>query len=117
MLAPGVEIVNWATESISLDLSNSRLMSSLVPLKIAFEFLACHLGTAVYDQASQMNDIRRVLREASDGDSCFKVDRLNASAYKPFHGICFEGNDPPCLRFDPAVWVARIPSSPFEAIG
>lgn len=93
-LAPGLEIVNWATNSIRLDFSNSRLMSSLVPLKIAFEFLACHLGTAVYDEAPQINDFRRVLREEYEDDPCFKVDRLNAADYKPFHGICFEGNDP-----------------------
>src|SRR5262249_5927059 len=42
-LAPGLEVVKWSIEQIDLDLSNSRLMSPMVPLKIGFEFLACHL--------------------------------------------------------------------------
>ena len=93
-LALGLEIVKWSIEKIDLDLSDSRLMSPLVPLKIGFEFLACHLGTAIYDEAQQIQELRIALREMVEDDPCFEVERLNASEYKPFHGICFEGNDP-----------------------
>lgn len=93
-VAPGLDIINWVTESIGLDLRNSKLMSTHIPLKIAFEFLACHLGTAVYDEAPQMNNIRQALKEGHENDACFRVERLNANDYKPFHGICFEGNHP-----------------------
>jgi hypothetical protein len=94
ILAPGLEAVKWSNEKIELDLSNSRPMSPLVPFKIAFEFLALHLGTAIYDEAQQMRQLRKVLCELIEDDSCFKVERLNAAEYKPFHGICFEGNAP-----------------------
>jgi hypothetical protein len=84
-LAPGLEVVKWSVEKIDLDLSNSRLMSPLVPLKIGFEFLACHLGTAIYDKAQQLQELRTVLREIVEDDPCLEVERLNASEYKPFH--------------------------------
>lgn len=93
-LAPGLEVVKWSTEKIDLDLSSCRLMSPIVPLKIGFEFLACHLGTAIYDEAKQMQELRTALYKMVEDDPCFEVERLNASEYKPFHGICFEGNEP-----------------------
>ena len=93
-LAPGLEAVKWSIEEIDLDLSDSRLMSPLVSLKIAFEFLACHLGTAIYDEAQQIQELRTALRGMVENDPCFEVERLNAAEYKPFHGICFEGNAP-----------------------
>jgi hypothetical protein len=93
-LAPGLEVVKWGIEKIDLDFSESRLMSPMVPLKIAFEFLACHLGTAIYDKAHQMQEVRIALREMVEDDLCFEVERLHAAEYKPFHGVCFEGNDP-----------------------
>ena len=94
ILPPSIEVVKWSIEKIDLDLSNSRLMSPMVPLKIGFEFLACHLGTAIYDEAQQLQELRTALREMVEDDPCFEVERLNASEYKPFHGICFEGNNP-----------------------
>ncbi|HYA41389.1 MAG TPA: hypothetical protein VEF34_08810 [Syntrophobacteraceae bacterium] len=93
-LAPGLEVIKWGIDKIDLDLSNSRVMSPIVPLKIGFEFLACHLGPASYDESQQMQEIRTTLREMAEDVSCFEVERLNCSEYKPFHGICFEGNAP-----------------------
>ena len=93
-LALGLEVVKWSIEKIQSDLGNSKLMSPLVPFKIGFEFLACHLGLASYDEAPQMQELRRALREMLEDDPCFEVERFNASEYKPFHGICFEGNSP-----------------------
>jgi hypothetical protein len=86
--------VKWSIEKIDLDFSDSRLMSPLVPLKIAFEFLACHLGTAIYDEAHQLQELRTALCEMVEDDPCFEVERLHATEYKPFHGVCFEGNAP-----------------------
>jgi hypothetical protein len=90
----GLEVVKWSIEKIDLDLSNSSLMSPLVPLKIGFEFLACHLGTAIYDEAQQVQELRTALCEMLEYNPSYEVERLNTSEYKPFHGICFEGNDP-----------------------
>lgn len=94
LLAQGIEVANWATDAIRVDLNGARLMSALVPLKIGFEFLACHMSLAVYGSASQLGAIRNTLREMRESDPCFRVERLNAADYKPFHGICFEGNNP-----------------------
>lgn len=94
ILTSGLEVVKWAVEKVDHDLSNSRLMSPLVPLKIGFEFLACHLGAAIYDESEQLHELRTALHEMVEVDPCFEVERLNASDYKPFHGIYFEGNDP-----------------------
>ena len=93
-LAPGLEIAKWGIEQIDLDLSDSRLMSPMVPLKIGFEFLACHLGTTIYDETRQIQELRTALREMVEDEPCFELECLNASEYKSFHGICFEGNDP-----------------------
>ncbi|MFH2000397.1 MAG: hypothetical protein ABIK28_11995 [Planctomycetota bacterium] len=93
-LTPGLEVVKWSIEKIGIDLSNSRLMSPLVPLKIGFEFLACHLGTAIYGEAKPLREVRTALREMVEDAQCFEVERLNAAEYQPFHGICCEGNTP-----------------------
>ena len=94
-LPHGLEVVRWHIEKIEPDLSN-KIMSALIPLKIAYEFLALHLGTAIYDKAPQMQELRTTLQESIEDHPSVQVDRLNASEYKPFHGICFEGNDPYC---------------------
>ena len=93
-LTPNLEVIKWSHETITLDLSNNKTMSPLVPFKIAYEFLACHVGTAIYNENQLLNQLRAALREGTKDDPCFKVERLFASEYKPFHGICFEGNDP-----------------------
>lgn len=89
-----LEVVKRTIERIEPDLSKSVLLNSLVPLKIAYEFLACHLGTAIYDDAPQMSELRMVLLKKNEDHPCYSVERLSASEYKPFHGIVFEGNDP-----------------------
>ena len=93
-LAHGVETIKWAVEKIEPDLSSSRLLTPLVPLKIAYEFIACHLGTAIYDETLQIQEIRTALLDSIKDHPSFEVERLEAPEYKPFHGICFEGNDP-----------------------
>ena len=94
ILTPWLSVTKWSEEKITPDLTNNKIMNPLVPLKIAFEFLACHVGTAIYNENQHLNQLRAALREGTKDDPCFKVERLFASEYKPFHGICFEGNDP-----------------------
>ena len=93
-LTPNLEVIKWSQETITLDLSNNETMSPLVPLKIAYEFLAWLVGTAIYNNIQALQELRAVLREGTERNPCFKVERLHAPEYKPFHGICFEGNDP-----------------------
>lgn len=94
ILCPNIEAVKWSVDGIQPDLSRSFSLSPLVPLKIAYEFLACHLGQAIYDESKQLAELRRMLRERIEDDPCYLVERLNAKEYKPFHGIVFEGNLP-----------------------
>ena len=93
-LTPNLEVIKWSYEKITLDLSNNKTMSPLVPLKIAYEFLAWQVSTAIYNEIQALQELRAVLQEATEEDPCFKVERLHAPEYEPFHGICFEGNDP-----------------------
>jgi len=90
----GLDVVKWGVETIGVDLSGSRVMTPLVPLKIAFEFLACHLGASVYHADTQLIYLRQALHNLMEEDPGFRVERLAASRYEPFHGICFEGNAP-----------------------
>ncbi|MFV8834745.1 HNH endonuclease [Aquisalimonas sp. APHAB1-3] len=93
-LGSNLEAVKWSVDRIQPDLSQSVLLSPLVPLKIAYEFLACHLGHAIYDEARHMAELRKVLLERMEEHPCYSVERLSAKEYKPFHGIMFEGNAP-----------------------
>jgi hypothetical protein len=65
-------------------------------VKIAFEFLALMSGTAICSVTPELNEVRRALKGGT-GSSSFGVERLLARDYAPFHGICFEGNDP-CVK-------------------
>ncbi|MCP4490151.1 MAG: HNH endonuclease [Gammaproteobacteria bacterium] len=93
-LAGGIETIKWPVEKIDLDLSKCDLLNSVIPLKIAYEFLACHVGTAICDEEAQLDEIRDVILNGKNSSECFEVERLNAERYEPFHGIYFEGNDP-----------------------
>jgi len=92
-ITPGLEMAKWSIKEILLDLSNP-LMDPVVPLKMAYEFLACHLGIPIYGKAPQLEGVRQVLRGREELDLCCRVDRLGADAYEPIHGLCFEGNNP-----------------------
>lgn len=93
-IAPSIDVVKWRTDRIEIDLSRAVVMNDLVPAKIAFEFLACHIGAAIYDEAESLSEIRRALQEMDSTTKAIKVDRLSSNKYEPFHGIYFEGNNP-----------------------
>jgi hypothetical protein len=94
-VAPGVYVTNWPTDGAKPDLSRGTCLDDLVAVKIAFEFFALCSGAAICDSSPQLNEIRYALKCARSSPS-FNVERLVATAtdYAPFHGICFEGNDP-----------------------
>lgn len=93
-VAPGLEVIKWPIEKLEVDLSRSRLMSPIIPLKIAYEFLAILMGTVIYREIQEMTELRTALLQNAENHGSFQVDRLNAPEYKPFHGVCFEGNSP-----------------------
>lgn len=93
-VVPGLEIAKWSVGRLELDLSGARLMDPLIPAKAAFEFLACHMGSAIYSDARQLSEIRKSLLERTINSGVIEVERLSANKYEPFHGIVFEGNNP-----------------------
>ena len=93
-LVQGLEIVKRSIQEIESDMSKWRLMDKLVPAKIAFEFLATHVGTAICDDVPQLREVRQVLLTLKLETDVVQVERLSSNEYLPFHGICFEGNDP-----------------------
>jgi hypothetical protein len=92
-LLPGVSIINWPTDEARLDLSRGTPLNDLIVVKIAFEFLALMSSTAICNDTLQLNEVRCALKCARGSDA-FGVERLVGQGYAPFHGICFEGNDP-----------------------
>ena len=92
-IVPGMDVVKWGVEKIDLDLSQSKPIDPLLPAKIAFEFLALCIGTAIYSQDWPLCDLRAMLRSSTPwDDSILHVERLNAGEARPFHGICNEDN-------------------------
>ncbi len=93
-IATGLEAIKWRIDRLEIDLSHAKLMDPLIPAKIAFEFLACHVGLAIYGEDPELSQIRSVFRNKQMNTDIFFVERLTSNKYKPFHGIVFEGNDP-----------------------
>jgi hypothetical protein len=93
-IAPGLEAVKWRINRLETDISRSQFIDPLIPAKTAYEFLACHLGPAVYEEYFHLSQIRSVLKNRQMDSNVLLVERLTSNKYEPFHGICFEGNDP-----------------------
>lgn len=91
-IAPTIDIVDWNISKIEPDLSGPRL-NPLVPIKIAFEFLACHLGSAIYEEGPPFDAVRQSLHSGQLHDS-LEVESLQAKRSNYVHGIVFEGNQP-----------------------
>ncbi len=93
-LVPGLEVVKWNIEKLELDLSSAHLMNPLIPAKTAYEFLACHLGSSIYEEVKQLSEIRESLLSCELNPDVIQVERLCSNKCEPFHGVCFEGNNP-----------------------
>lgn len=50
-LSKNIDVVKWSVENMQLSL-DGPLMNSLVPAKSAYEFLALHVGQAIYEPES-----------------------------------------------------------------
>ena len=92
-LSETIEVVKWSIESIQPALDGPQ-MDPAVPLKLAYEFLALHLGTAIYQDAPTLVAARVALTGCPIDSAHLLVERLQAPKAKPFHGILFEGNNP-----------------------
>lgn len=93
-LAPDLEIVHRSIQKIEPDMSKWRLMDKVVPVKVAFEFLAAHVGMNIYDDSWQLREVRKILLTRVLRTDIVQVERLSSNEYGPFHGICLEANNP-----------------------
>jgi hypothetical protein len=92
-LSPGIEVVKWSVAGLKLAL-DGPMLNLLVPAKSAYEFLALHVGTAIYENTPPLHAIRRALTSGGLNERGILVERLHAPEAKPFHGLVFEGNHP-----------------------
>jgi hypothetical protein len=93
-ISPKIDVITWSSENCRLDLGAMKPMNPLVPAKIAYEFLAGHLGNAIYDNNVVLVDIRSMFFNGEISENEIIVERLYADNDRLFHGICFEGNSP-----------------------
>lgn len=91
-IAPGLEIVKWRMGRVAPDLSRS-FSSPLLATKIAYEFLACHVGSGIYSNARALRAIRAALRNGA-ADQHTRVERLEANQKRQLHGIVVEAGKP-----------------------
>jgi hypothetical protein len=94
VISPEVKITKWSITTVKPDLNAIHVMNPLIPAKTAFEFLACHLGRAIYEDQKQLSAIRDCFDALVLSENVIRVERLYTNDIKPYHGICFEGNDP-----------------------
>jgi hypothetical protein len=92
-LPHGIEVVKWSVTGLQPSLEGP-LLDPVVALKCAYEFLALHVGTAIYQEMPALSAIRVMLREGRVDSQHAEVERLQAQEASPFHGIVFEGNHP-----------------------
>lgn len=93
-ISPEIDVITWSSENFKLDLGAMKPMNPLVPAKIAYEFLAGHLGDKIYDREVVLDDIRSMFFNGVISENDVIVERLYADNNRLFHGICFEGNSP-----------------------
>lgn len=92
-LSPGIEVVKWSVTGLRPSLEGPML-NPLIPVKSAYEFLALHVGTAIYQDTPPLKAIRKLLRDGGTDVQQAEIERLHAPDAKPFHGLVFEGNHP-----------------------
>lgn len=90
-LSDGMEIIKWGVDEIQPDLTGPKI-DDIVPLKIAFEFLAMHIGSAIYPDP--FNDIRDAILNRSKNPDVYEVEQLHGTKYDPLHCIFIEQNQP-----------------------
>lgn len=93
-ISPEIDVITWSSENFRLDLEAMEPMNPLVPAKIAYEFLAGHLGDQIYNENVVLDDIRSMFSNGVISENDVIVERLYAGNNRLFHGICFEGNSP-----------------------
>jgi hypothetical protein len=93
-ITPGIDAVKWTIHELKLDLSQNAFMDQALILKIAYEFLALHIGNSIYDNAPQLNRVRDSLRTRTIDDNVCTIERLSRGKYEAMHGITCRSSNP-----------------------
>ncbi len=93
-LSPNISVIQHTPEYQGPKFDSSKSMNPLLPLKIAYEFAVLITGAPILERNFPFQKVRRCLIEQQLDETAFKIERLDASEYKPFYGIAFEGNSP-----------------------
>ena len=90
-LNDGMKIIKWGVDEIQPDLTGPKI-DDIVPLKIAYEFLAIRIRSAIY--VDPFNDIRDAILNRSKNPGVYEVEHLRGPKYDPLHCIFIEQNQP-----------------------
>lgn len=94
-LDKNIEIIKWDINEIHPNLTGEKI-SDIVLLKMAYEFLALHLGTYIYQDSLQ--PIRDFILNKTNNLNCYEVEYLRTTRYEAFHGMFIE-------QKQPCIWV------------
>lgn len=92
-LTENIEAVKWSIDAYR-PAFDGPLLNPVIPLKTAYEFLALHLDTFIYDSAPCLTAAREALRGAPMNLKQLRVERLSAPEAKPIHGLLLETSEP-----------------------
>jgi hypothetical protein len=92
-LGSGIATIKRNANKMEPALDGPRL-SDQVLLKIAYEFVALHLGEIAYCDSEQLSALRRAVWEPSSALGAFSIDYLTTGKYTPEHVLKLEGRTP-----------------------
>jgi hypothetical protein len=92
-IALGLEIIKWRITGIKPDLSNP-VTNPIIPIKIAYEFLACHVGDEIYSVGREFCVIRNALKSFDVDKDEIQVQYMQSNRNDPIHGIVVEESPP-----------------------
>jgi hypothetical protein len=71
------------------------LVEDALLLKVAYEFLACHVGATIYEPSLQ--PFRQAIIHGTPGGADYLVERVHGDGYAPMHGLALEAAGPPIV--------------------
>lgn len=93
-LSNTTSVIKWTSRNLGPDFNDAEQIPDLLLLKIAYEFAALLVGSAICAESPQLNEIRSALCKNSSNRPLLSIERLIAPSGGAYHGIVFEGNHP-----------------------
>lgn len=90
-LPAGITIVKREGTGLTPVLDGPFLADQVL-VKIAYEFLACHLVERVYGPEPQLAALREAVWASGDGRGAATVEHLTTGQYSPVHGLALVGS-------------------------